>query len=124
MNIKSNIFILLILNTFNSLKVDYDETISGEWEKIYTYSLSKAKTFLIKRLNSNKKYFEITNFYVSYELFKGENLIYKGEENSKEEYSYYFEHDGSEYYLKLTKTNTYPPGGINIRSSNENLILY
>ena len=123
MRIKTCLFILLILNTIaikeqsnikNSLEADYDEAITGEGEKIYTSSLTK--TFLIKRETSTKKYFEITNFYVPYELLKGEDIIYTGEDSG--EYNYYFVHDGSDYYLKLTKTS-YASGGFKIRSSTE-----
>ena len=131
MLIKTSLFILLILNTIaikeqsnikNSLEADYDEAITGQGERIYTGSLTKTKTFLIKRESSTKKYFEITNFYVPYELLKGEDIIYTGEDSG--EYIYYFVHDGSDYYLKLTKTY-YATGGFKIRSSTEqfNFIL-
>ena len=118
----SCLFILLIFsivtlkeqsNIINPLKASYDEIITGEGEKIFTYSVSK--TYLIKRESSAKKYFEITNFYASYELLKEDIVQYK-EEQTSEESNHFFVHDGSNYYIKLTKGNT--PGGIKIRSSN------
>ncbi len=122
-------FMLLILNAItikeqsnikNTLEADYDEAITGQGERIYTFQ--STKTFLIKRETSTKKYFEITNFYVPYELLKGENIIYTGKDSG--EYNYYFMHDDSDYYLKLTKTS-YSSGGFKIRSSTEqfNFIL-
>ena len=103
---KTCLFIVLILNIaalkeqsniINPSKATYDEIITGDGEKIYTYSVSK--TFLIKRESSAKKYFEITNFYASYELLKGDNVIYT-EDKTTEESNYFFVHDGEDYYIK------------------------
>ena len=124
---KTCLFIVLILNIValkeqsnikNPSKATYDEIITGDGEKIFSYSVSK--TYLIKRESSAKKYFEITNFYASYELLKGDNVIYK-EEQTTEESNYFFVHDGSDYYIKMTKGNT--AGGIKIRSGNRQFDL-
>ena len=124
---KTCLFIVLILNIvalkeksniINPSKATFDEIITGDGEKIFSYSVSK--TYLIKRESSTKKYFEITNFYASYELLKGDNVIYK-EEQTTEESNYFFVHDGSEYYIKMTKGNT--AGGIKIRSGNKQFDL-
>lgn len=94
------------------------ETITGEGEKVY--SLSETKKFLIKRTSSTKKYFEITHFNIPYELLKGEETIHT-EEKQSDDANYFFEHDGSEYYLNMKKGSG--AGGFNIRSSDKEFSL-
>ena len=94
------------------------ETITGGGEKVYSYS--KTQNYLIKRTSPTQKYFEITHFNTQYELLKGEEIIYTGEVQSDDAY-YFFEHDGSEYYLNMKKGSG--AGGFNIRSSDKEFSL-
>ena len=124
MKLKICYYIVIILNIIDTYYSQIDETIIGDGEKIYTNEEPKGKTFLIKKEISSKKYFEITNYYGSYELLIGNTIIYNGEKKS-DEYSYYFEYDDNfEYYIEFWKDG-YSSGGFKIRSSDKqfNLIL-
>lgn len=114
MVLKACCYILLILNIMIPLDAQNIETITGRGEVIYPYS--GTKTYLIKRESSSAKYFDISVFNIPIELKKGETTIYR-EETKSEEFSYFFEHDGSDYYLNFTKGAGY--AGFNIRSSDK-----
>ena len=118
MSLKVYWCILLILNMMDPFYTQSTETITGEGEKVYSYS--KTQNYLIKRASSTKKYFEITHFNTEYELLKGEKTIHTGEQQSNDAY-YFFEHDGSDYYLNMKKGSG--AGGFNIRSSDKEFSL-
>ena len=118
MSLKVYWYILLILNMMEPFYTQSIETITGEGEKVYSYS--KTQNYLIKKASSTKKYFEITHFNTEYELLKGEKTIHTGEQQSNDAY-YFFEHDGSDYYLNMKKGSG--AGGFNIRSSDKEFSL-
>lgn len=118
MSLKVYWYILLILNMMDLFYTQSTETITGEGEKVFSYS--KTQNYLIKRTSPSQKYFEITHFNTQYELLKGETIIYTGEVQSNDA-NYFFEHDGSEYYLNMKKGSG--AGGFNIRSSDKEFSL-
>ena len=130
MTFRSILLFFLFSKCIFCFEVDeIDETIIGEKKEFYYFSKKPKKysfTYQIKK-DSNKRYFEIVYFYSKITIQKEDTIIYQSETEHEKlgEYSFTFEHDGSNYYMLVEYSTTFTEFGFTLKSqsSEYNYIL-